>query len=140
MRRRSKVIIGTVLAAVLLLGSLGGIAIADENEDSSQPGAPLGAMWDKVALILQDDGVDVTLEQLKGAFAEAQGEMLQEAMENHLDKLVEEGVIESSQAEEYLEWWQSKPDVSIGFGLGSRGGFRGMGGMRGFGGPCAPAE
>ena len=138
MRRRSKVIIGTVLAAVLLLGSLGGIAIADENEDSSQPGAPLGAMWDKVALILQDDGVDVTLEQLKGAFAEAQGEMLQEAMENHLDKLVEEGVIESSQAEEYLEWWQSKPDVSIGFG--SRGGFRGMGGMRGFGDPCAPAE
>ena len=39
MRRSKKLIVGLALAAVLLLGSLGGIALADDAGDSPKPGA-----------------------------------------------------------------------------------------------------
>ena len=141
MCRSKNFIVIAVLATVILVGGIGGIALADENENASQPGALFGALWDKVARILQDEGVDITSEQLKDAFVQAQGEMRQAALENRLAKLVEEGVIDETQADEYLHWWESRPeDVPMKFGFRGHGGFRGMGGMQGFGGSCAPAE
>jgi len=63
-----------------------------------------------------------------------------EALENYLQSLVEQEKITQAQADEYLNWWQSKPDVPLQFGFHGHGGFRGMGGMRGFGWPCPPTE
>ena len=60
MWRRKKVIVGAILAAVLLFGSLGGVALADE--DDSQPRAVLGALWDRV-LEIYEENTSTTIDQ-----------------------------------------------------------------------------
>ena len=142
MWRSKKLIIVAVLAALMLAGTIGGVALAADNGDDSEPEARYEALLNRVCEIYQEKtGVAIDQEALKDAFAQTQSEMQTEALETWLQSLVEEGEITQAQADEYLDWWQVKPDVSFGFGFGGRGGFRGMGGprgMRGFGWPCAP--
>ena len=139
MWRSKKFIIVAVLAAVMLAGTISGVVVAADNGDDSKPEARYEALLNRVCEIYQEKtGVTIDQEALKDAFAQAQSEMQTEALENYLQSLVEQDKITQAQADEYLEWWQAKPDVSFGFGFGGRGGFRGMGGMRGFGWPCVP--
>jgi len=137
MRRSKKLIIAAVLAGVLLFGSLGGIALAQDNEDTSQPAAQIEALWDRVSEIYeQKTGVALDQEALKEALAEAQGEMRTQALQNRLQSLVDQDIITQGEADAYLDWWAARPDILVGSGFQGHGGFRGMGGMRGFGGPC----
>ncbi len=140
MWRSKKLIIGLVATTLLVSACIGGVALAQENEEESQSEAPINTLWDKVATILQDDGVNITSEQLQTAFSEAQEQLRTEALQNRLEELVAEGKITQEQADEYLKWMEAKPDVPLDFGFHGRGGFRGMGGMRGWGGPCIPTE
>ena len=138
MWRSKKFIVIALLATVLLVGSIGGIALAQtENGDDSQP----KALLDRVCEIYEDNtGVAIDSGELQKAFNEAQSEAQAKALENRLAKMVENGVIDETQKQELLDWWQSRPDMPFNFGFGGRVGFHGMGGPRGFWGPCAPAE
>ena len=140
MWRSKKFIIGLLAVVLLISASLGGVALAQENEEDSQPAATLDDIWDKVATILQDEGVNITSEQLQDAVAKAREQMRTEALENFLNKLVEEDKITQDEADQYLEWWLAKPDVSFGYGFRGHGSFRVMGGVRGWGGPCLPTR
>jgi len=142
MWRSKRFIIVAVLAAVLLAGSIGGIAIAQtDNGDDSQPEARQAVLLERVCGIYEENtGVAIDSQALKDAFAQARSEMRDEALDSYLQKLVDEGEITSDEATQYKGWWQSKPDVPVKFGFGGHGGFRGMGGMRGWGGPCVPTE
>jgi len=146
MWRSKKFIVIAVLVAVMLAGSIGGVLLAADNGDDSQPEARYGALWDRVSEVYeQKTGVALDQEALKAAFAQAQSdmraevlqklrEMETEALRNRLQNLVDQGKITQGEADQYLEWQQSRPDVSVGFG------FRGMGGPRGWGGRCIPTE
>jgi hypothetical protein len=147
MFRSKKLIIGLVLAVVLLAGSIGGVALANGDDDDSLPEARQGALLDKVCEIYKEKtGVTIDPEELEDAFAEAQSEMRAEALDNHLQSLVEQGEITQDEADQYKTWLESKPDFPLGFGFRGHGEFRGHGGfpgmgrMPGFGGPCPPAE
>jgi len=156
---RSKKFIIAVSVAVLLAGSIGGVVLAADTADSSQPEARHGQFMDRVCEIYeQNTGVAVDQEALKDAFAQAASEMRAEvmqnrpeigpgampnrpeigpeAMQNRLQKLVDEGKITQEQMEELQEWWDSKPDVPFGFGPPGHGKFPAMGG------PCGqpPSE
>ena len=135
MRHSKKLIIGVVLAIVLLLGTLGGVVLADDT-DSNQP----TTMLNRVAEILVGKGINITSEQLQEAFTQARDEIRDEALQNRLQKLEEEGKITPEQATQYREWQESRPDMPIKPGFRSHSGFRSMGGMRGFGGTCTPVE
>lgn len=143
MWRSKKVIVIAVLAAILLFGTLGGIALANTGDDGDTQSTT--TIFDRVAAILQqDENINVTSDQLKNAFVKAQGDLQLDALKARLDALVEEGKIEQSEADEYLEWWQARPEGMFGFGPRARGFFHGMGnrmrGFGGFGGPCIPQE
>ncbi len=140
MWRSKKFIIVALLAAVVLVGSVGGVALANtESGVDSQPKAQRGAQLDRVCEIYEaNTGVAIDCEALKAAFADAQSEMREAALDSYLQKLVDEDKITSDQATAYKEWQQARPDVPIRFGFQGHGKFRGMGGMPGFGGPCAP--
>jgi len=144
MWRSKKFIIVAVLAAVMLVGTISGVVVAADNGDDSEPEARYEALLNRVCEIYQEKtGVTIDQEALKDAFAQAQSEMQTEALGNYLQSLVEQDKITQEQADDYLEWWQGRPDVPARFGFGDRGGFRGMGGprgMRSFGWPCAPTE
>jgi hypothetical protein len=139
MWRGKKWVIVVVLAVVVVAGSVGGVALAADDE--SERGAPFGALWEKVCAIYEDDtGDDIDPEALQAAVAQAQRELLEEAMQNRLENLVEQGEITQAQADEYLEWWQARPDVGVGFGFPGHGRSRGMGGPLGRGGLTAHSE
>ena len=144
MWRSKKLIIAAVLAAVMLTGSIGGVILATDNGDDGEPEAKYESLLDRVGEIYQENtGVAIDQEALKDAFAQARSEMQIEAVENYLQSLVEQDKITQEQADDYLGWWQARPDVPARFSFGGHGGFRGMGGPRGmhsFGWPYAPTE
>ncbi len=125
MWRSKKLLIIAVLAAVVLAGSIGGIALAQTGSaDNTTSGTTLLA---RVAAIL---GIDQ--QKVEDAFAQAQRQMQEEALDNYLKNLVDQGKITQEQADQYKAWVQARPDLPLGFGLRGDGGFGGPRGFRGW--------
>ena len=113
---RSKKFIVIALAAVLLVGSTVGVVLAADNgeEDGSPPEAQQAALLDRVCAIYEDNtGITIDPQALQDAFAEARSEMRERELDRRLTYLVEQNKITQEQADEYKEWWQSRPDVPI---------------------------
>ena len=126
-KRKKFIIIAVVVGLVLVLvGSLAGVALAQEDTTSTQPKTLLA----RVATIL---GIDQ--QEVEDAFAQAQREMQAEALDNYLNSMVEQGKITQEQANQYKTWWQARPETPLpgvkGFGRCFPGG-----GMRWGGGPA----
>ena len=147
MWRSKKYIVIAVLAAVVLAGSIGGVVLAEGDEDIDPREAHFDTMLDKVCEIYNaNTDTDIDRDALKDAFIQARSEMLPEdmpkfrkmdpeAMQDHLQELFDQGKITQEQFDEKKAWLESMSDDSP-FGFG----FRGMGRPHGFPGPCAPTE
>jgi hypothetical protein len=117
MKKSKKFVIALALGAAIIAGSLGGVIMAADNGDDSEPATRMEVMLDKVAAnYLGITGEELDIEALKSAFKQSREEMRAEALQNHLDKLVADGVITQEEADEWSSWWALKPDVSIGLG------------------------
>ena len=126
-KRGKKFILIAVLVVVVLAGSLAGMSIA--NAATSDNTTPQQTLSSRVAQIL---GIDQ--QRLDDAFKQARQEQQQQALDNYLKKLVDAGKITQAQADQYEQWWQSRPDVPLpglkqqlerrGFRMGPRPGFR----------------
>lgn len=82
--------------------------------NESQPGDQCEALLSKVVTIYEENtGVTIDVEQLKAAYTQAQAEMQTEALQSRLQDLVTQGKITQEQADEYMAWWNSKPDIGI---------------------------
>lgn len=139
MWRSKKFIIIAVLAAVVMAGTIGGVALAQTGDEDNNPQDQRGALLDKVCAIYEENtGVAIDQEALREAFAQAQDEMRTEALDNYLQKLVEEGKLTQEQADQYKAWLEARPDVPVVAGMGSRGMFQGFGGPGGFEPPSLP--
>ena len=92
-----------ILATILLVGSIGGVALAQtEDESDSQPESRYGTLLNKVCEIYQEKTGDVIdQEVLEDAFAQASGEMRSEALESRLQSLVDQGQITQDEANQY---------------------------------------
>ncbi len=102
MWRSKKFIIAVVLAVLAVVGGTSAAVLAASNSDASPPKTLLG----RVAEIL---GIDQ--QKVEDAFAQAQSEMQDEALDSYLQKLVDEGKITEEEAVQYKAWWQAKPDM-----------------------------
>jgi polyhydroxyalkanoate synthesis regulator phasin len=104
-------------------------------EDQTAPSDPYQALLDRACAIYQENtGVAIDSEELKNALGQAQAELQEEALETRLQNLVDEGSITQEEADSYLEWWQSRPDIEASLpGLGGPGPVGGMMGSGGFG-------
>ena len=141
MWRRKKFIIIALLATVLLVGSIGGVALAQTgNEEESQHETHHAVLMDRVIEIYEEKtGTSIDPEELKAAFTQARGEMRPESLrgghmfdpearQEHLQSLVEQGKITREQADEMTERWESMIEEGEGFGFRGHGRFHGMGG------------
>jgi hypothetical protein len=127
-----KSIIIAVSVAVLLIGSIAGVVLAQGN-DNSQSQTQGEDLLAKVCTIYQQNtGVTIDEAALKTAFTQAQNELQLAREKTQLQNMVSQGKITQDQADQYLSWWQSRPNVPFGFGGGFHAGFPGRGG------PCAP--
>ena len=137
---RKRWMIASFLVGLLTVGVAGGAVLANEHED----GSPIASFAARVAGILGIDQAEV-----EDAFQQAKKEMADERLQATLDAQVEAGSITQEQADEYIEWYQARPDDGIGIGprsrFGGHGFFkRGRGFRGGFGRyhgtlPAAPA-
>ena len=108
MRKRKKILVMAVAAFVILTAGLTTFALAQEtsvDKDDTSKG-PVQTLVTKVANILE-----IEEEQLVSAFKQARQEMINEALEQRLQRAIEKGYIDEPEANEILEWWQNKPDV-----------------------------
>ena len=131
MWRKRKFIIILLGAVLIIAAGIGGVAMAQESEEDSQPDTLLA----RVARIL---GIDQ--QTVEDAFEQAKAEMHEEALDRYLQDLVDEGIISEEKAAEYKAWLESRPDIpdmprSKIFGI-----FRDRGGMRMFDGLCLPSQ
>jgi hypothetical protein len=134
-----KFIIAMAIAAVLAIVSVGGVVLAQSqngDESGAQPEAQHAALLERVCEIYENNtGTAINAEELQNSFAQAQSEMREEALQNQMQGLVDEGKLTQEQADEYLEWWQSRPeDLPFGPGLMAAGGEGHFGGFGGHGG------
>jgi hypothetical protein len=130
-----------VIPAAVALLAIGvvtaGAALAQESD--TEGSSTISSFASRVASIL---GLDEA--QVQDAMNQAQRELHEEALKSRLDALVEAGRITQEQADQYLQWYQSRPDDfpglgGPGFGFGHHGHGRGMKGFRGLWGiPQAP--
>jgi len=131
-RFKKKPLVISLIAIAAAVGITTGVVFA-QDEAETQPEAQHEALLERVCGIYEDNtGVAIEPEALKDAFVAAQGEMMAEAMESYLDKLVEEGRITQEEADQLKEWWEARPDTPLSRGPMFRGGPGGPGG------PCGP--
>jgi len=106
MSKKMKVLVA-VLAAILVL-AVGGTAvvIAQEEEPPPTPETEANGLLPRVAEIL-----GISQEELTSAFQQARQEMRQETFLRFLDRAVEERRITQEEADEFLEWWEQRPET-----------------------------
>lgn len=105
MWRRRKFVIVALLTVVVLLGSIGGVVLAQTGSTDNTTSSK--TLLARVAAIL---GIDQ--QKLEDAVAQAQNEMRDEALDNYLKHLVDQGKITQEQADQYKAWCQARPDVA----------------------------
>ncbi len=107
-----------VVLSLLLIGSVVGglVALADDSstnpEDQAKTVGRYQILLDRACAIYEEEtGVAIDSEQLRDALNQARGELHEEALKNRLQNLVDEGHITQEEADQFLEWWQSRPDI-----------------------------
>lgn len=118
--RRRKWFVPVVVVSILLIGGITGGVVAGASDSSINAEEHIEAanryqlLLDRACAIYEEEtGTAIDQEQLKDALKQARQEMRQEALENWLQKLVDNGEITQEEADQLLEWWQSRPDVQL---------------------------
>ena len=111
MWRSKKFIIIAVLTVLVLGGTLGGVAMAQANdEENNLPQTGNVSLLDKVAEIYEKNtGVAIDPQELKKAFTEAGQAIRDKAQYRFLQKLVTDDKISQEQADQFSEWLDSRP-------------------------------
>jgi hypothetical protein len=115
MWRSKKFIIVAVLTVLVLGTTLGGVAIAQaDDENNPIDTANASSFLEKVAEIYQaNTGVAINPEALQQAITEAREALRDEALNDYLQKLVADGTITQAQADEFTAWLEAKPSLPI---------------------------
>ena len=100
--KKLRIIIPIAMAVVAVAVIGFSVVLAQENENGDSNASKLAA---KVAEIL---GLDTS--EVDEAIKQARRELTDEAVQNNLNALVEKGGLTQAQADEYLDWIQSKPE------------------------------
>jgi len=114
--KNKKVVLLAALAVAVLIGSIAaGVTFAQSGSgNETQTNTRYEALLNKVATIYQQNtGVTIDPQQLETAFTQAQNEMQNEALQTWLQNLVSKGTITQQQADQYLQWWQSRPNTPL---------------------------
>ncbi|OGN98986.1 MAG: hypothetical protein A2Y89_00145 [Chloroflexi bacterium RBG_13_51_18] len=113
MWRNKKLIILEVLVVVMLVATLGAVAVARaDDETTTLVENNTTGLMEKVAEIYQaKTGTAIDPQELQNAFVQARNQNRVEVRSQCLDKLVEQGKITQEQADEFKAWLDARPDA-----------------------------
>lgn len=110
MKKSKIILISAILFAVVVIGATASIALAQTGTDGQ---SKLNTLMERVAAIYKEKtGTAIDSAKLQEAMTQAQQETRDKALNDRLQKLVDEGKITSAQAEQYKAWQKSRPDTS----------------------------
>lgn len=112
MKRRTKLLIATLAAALVLMIALSPLAFADEPAANA---GPVRGLIGRVAVIL-----GLPEQQVADAFKQAKQEMRDEALDQRLQKAVDSGRLTAAEAEEIQAWLEARPEALDRFPLLNR--------------------
>ena len=140
MRKRTKILVATLSLVLVIASVLGGtMVLAADPETTTTPTttSTVTSVRDNFLNALAAK-LNITVDELKSAIAEAKSETIDQMVKDRLDNLVSQGKITQEEADQYLEWWQARPDIAgldfgwgMGFGKGFGRGMMGQGLLRG---------
>ncbi len=113
---KKRFLVGMAAAALLAVGLLGGVVLAQEGDTDESESKSL---FERIAEIVNVDGVNA--DDVESAFNEARQDMQTERLSAYLDKLVDDEVIDQDTADEYLEWYEDRPEGLPSFRFGTSG-------------------
>ncbi len=105
MSRKMKTLVAVMVAVLVLTAGSAALVMAQEEEPPPTP--ETNGLLSKVAEIL-----GIPQEDLSNAFQQARQELKQDAFQQFLNKAIEEGRINQEEADEYLEWWEQRPEAA----------------------------
>lgn len=113
MWKSKKFIMILALAVVALIGgTTGAVLAATDDETGATAETQREALLDRICEIYEENnGVAIDPDQLQSALDQAREEMREQAAENQLQAMVDDGTITQEEADAFLEWWQARPDV-----------------------------
>jgi len=106
MLKSKKFIVISVIAAVVLIAGVAGVALAQTGSAETQ--AEGKTLLGRVATIL-----GIEQQKVEDAFKQATREMADEGLDAKLKAMVENGRITQEQADQYKSWWQARPDTEL---------------------------
>lgn len=113
MWRNKKLIIIEVLVVVMLVATLGVVAVARaDDETPNQEQDNITSLIEEVAEIYEaNTGTTIDAQELQNAFVQARNQHMTAIRYQCLDKLVEQGKITQEQADELKAWLEAKPNI-----------------------------
>ena len=114
MSRIHKSILAAVLIGLMLVGVMGGVALAQEDEgDQGWRGALRDNVqgWRSALMTRVAEILNIDQQELEDAFSQAQRELQNEYLESTLQELVSEGTLTQTQADELKAWIEARPDI-----------------------------
>ncbi len=91
------VIAGLLVVLIAAVGTLGGLALTRQNDDDQSR---------TIKVVLPENTANILENQHLSA-----AELMDKALDNYLDKLVEEDKITQEEADQFQAWWESRPDI-----------------------------
>ena len=114
MKKGKKVLIIALIAVIALAGTIGGVALAQDEEETSTttPETARIAMLERVCEIYQEKtGVAIDAETLQDSLCQAGQEKMDQARNQFRQRLIDEGILTEEQLSELEEWLQARPDL-----------------------------
>jgi hypothetical protein len=110
MWKKKRVLIPAIIIAVcLILGSAGAVLAQTGTTGQSK----MSDLLTRVAAIYKDKtGTAIDAAKLQESMTQAQQEMRDKALDDYLQKLIDDKKITSDQAKQYKDWLAKRPDTS----------------------------
>jgi len=118
MKRGKKILIIGLLVIIALLGTIGGVAMAQSGDDDTTTTADTArfAYLERVAAIYQEKtGVALDVDKLKDSVCQAGEEKREQVRNQFRQRLIDEGVFTEEELTELEDWWAAKPDITTEF-------------------------
>ena len=113
MNGKTKLAIGSIAAALVGAICFSAAAFADSSSNTSAETSPKQALVTKVA-----ENLNLSYDQVLGAFDKAQQEMSSEALQQRLAQAVSDGTITQDEADQITAWMNSEPAAAANLSQG----------------------